>query len=246
MVKIIEKCNRGALHEGRNNGMAFAFLQKVDDETFHTVQPASPCKDYLAEVVFTENYDIPTKGCGLSYKKKLNIFSDVAYLAMKLLKTHSNDYYNYSPSFETDVKLLSENYKNIEKLINQFEERLELKTLTTIEPANDGNFLVKLPSDWCISTHSISLYTLLLRVLMVATEGETDILNFLKDYTYNVWDRNLLGLISDKIKLIWGEKKLPPNNIPYSKQNMLKFMGSPHDNGIVSWKGSFEEVPLRD
>lgn len=244
MITIVEKKDRGKLGEGRNNGMGFGFLQHIKDRTFHTVQPLSPCKDYLAEVVFTEKHDIPTKGCGLSYPKKLDIFTDIAYMGIKLMPIHGSKYYSYGKTLETDVKLLAENYKSIQRLMNQFELELGLKSLTRIEPANDDYFLVTLSSEWCDSTHSISLYTLLLRVLMVATEDDKDIVDFLKGYEYHLGDKQLLAQVNKKIELVLKEKKLPPNTYPYSKSQMLAMRGSPHNNGIVNWSASFKEVPL--
>lgn len=243
-IEITEKKKRSVLNEGRDNGMAFGFLQQVEDDTFHTVQPLSPCKDYLAEVVFTEKYDIPTRGCGLSYPKKLNIFSNCAYMAVKIMPVCGSSCYNYSKSIANDIKLLEENFQHVERLLNNFEKQLGMKVLTTVAPANGGYFLVRFSSDWCESTHSISLYSLLLRVLMVATDSDKDIMSFLKDYSYHRGDKDLISSCMAKIELILKTKKLPPNTRKYSKATMLKLMGSPHDNGIVAWNSSFEEVPL--
>jgi hypothetical protein len=242
-IKIIDKCNRDVLIEGRDNGMAFSFLQKTGKNEFTTVQPPSPCKDYLAEVVFTEKYDIPTRGCGLYYKQKLNIFSDCAYMAIKILKAKGGGY-SYGKSFEHDVEMLKDNHKNIERLMNQYEKKIGLKVLTKIEEANDDFFLVKFSSEWCKSTHSISLYSLLLRVLMASTEKDKDFMSVLKNYNYHNGDKSLLTSSLPKIELIMKEKKLPPNVRKYSKANMLKFRGSPHDNGILNWDKTFVEVPL--
>lgn len=245
MVKIIEKCKRSVLSEGRDNGMAFAFLQKVEDGVFHTVQPASPCKDYLAEVVFTEKYGIPTKGCGLYYKKKLDIFSDVAYMAIKMMpRTYGG--YSYSASLENDIKTLKDNYKHAERLINSFEKKIGLKILTTITPANDNYFLLEFSSEWCKSTHAISLYSLLIRVLMVAIDADKDIMSFLKSYSYNYGDVSLLKSAMSKIELILKEKKLPPTTNKYSKASVERFMQSPHNNGILNWNSTFDEIQLGD
>ncbi len=245
VINIIEKKNRRVLCEGRDNGMAFGFLERADENTFHTVQPLSPCKDYLAEVVFTECYDIPTKGCGLSYPKKLGIFTDCAYLAIKMMKTKGGRY-SYSNSFENDVALLAKNYKNIERLLNEYEKTLGLVVPTTIEEANDGYFLVRFSSEWCKSTHSISLYTLLLRVLMVATDKDNSIMPFLAGYTYHNGDKSFIIQVMGKISLIAETKTLPPNNANYSRSQLKLYYQSPHNNGIVNWKSSFEDAPLKD
>lgn len=244
MIKIKETKNRGVLSEGRNNGMAFAFLKKVKDDVYETVQPKSPCKDYLAEVVFTEKYGVPSKGCGLYYKEKLNIFNDKAFMTIKMMPTHRSKVYNYSKSLDSDVQLLKANYPHMVRLLNSFEKKLKLKVLTTIEPANDDQFLVTFSPEWCDSTHSISLYSLLLRVLMPATEKDTDIMSFLKQYKYNRGDVYLVQSVLPKIKLILEKKKLPPNTSSLSKEKVGKFMQSPHGYGICSWRSSFEEVKI--
>lgn len=242
MIKIVNEQSRNSLMEGRDNGMAFAFLQKKDDQTFHTVQPLSPCKDYLAEIVFTEKYGIPTGAWGFSYKEQLNIFTDIAYMVIKILKRRGGGY-TYSPSFLNDVKLLNDNYKHIERLINEFETTVGLKILTTIEPTEDDSFLLKFSSEWCQSTHSISLYTLLLRVLIVATEEDKELVPFLQSYDYSQADKSLLMQVMNKILLILETKKLPPNTKRYSKKGLARGQ-SPHNNGIVSWDSSFDEIQL--
>lgn len=244
MITIIDKKNRGVLCEGRNNGMAFGFLQQLKENVFQTVQPPSPCKDYLAEVVFTEKYGIPTKAFGLFYKEKLGIFTDVAYLAIKMMGTQGYGGYSYGKSLEIDKKLLEENYKNIERLMNDFEKRIGIKVKTTIEPANDDFFLVKLSSDWCRSSHSISLYSLLVRVLMVATKKDKDIVSFLESYSYHSGDKQLLSQSMAKIKLILKEKNLPPTVNKYSKSALKNYYQTPHNDGIVNWNSTFKEVQL--
>jgi len=224
--------------------MGFAFLQKMPDGVFHTVQPASPCKDYLAEVVFTEKHGIPTRAYGLNYKKQLNIFSDVAYMAIKMMPTKGGGGYNYSSSLKKDTELLAKNYKNITRLINDFEKKVGLKILTTIEPANNDYFLLKFSSKWCDSTHSISLYSLLIRVLMVAESSDKDIMSFLKAYKYHSGDKNLVQQSMKKIESILKTKKLPPNAVSYSKSRLLSYHQTPHNNGIIAWNSSFTELKI--
>lgn len=249
MVTIIDKQNRSKLAEGRNNGMAFAFLKKIEgkENEFKTVMPPSPCKDYLAEVIITENTGYGTRGCGLSYPKKLNIFSDVAYMSISILKTSDSSWasYSYSNSFNNDVKKLAENYKNLQKLINNLEKTLKLSSLTTIKEANNNKFLVTLPIEWTKSTHSISLYSLLLRVGMFVENPNEDIVKYVSNFTYNTGDKSLCSSIIPKLKLIIKNKMLPPNTIKYNIEQLKNKIASPHDNGIQRWNSSFEEVEIK-
>jgi hypothetical protein len=243
-IVIKEVCDRGKLGEGRNNGMAFAFLKKVGDNSFETVNAMSPCKDYLAEVTLTENTGIPTKGYGLVYKKKLDIFSDVAFMAIKILKTKQGTY-NYSSSFDNDVKMLDANYLNIQKLMNEFEEMLGFSNFTKIEKAEDDYFLVTLPVEWTISTHAVSLYTLLLRMGM-ASDGKESFHDFYTNYKYNGGDKSLSISAKPKIDIILSNKKLPPMVFSYNKEYLTKGGQSPHNHGIIAWTGKYEEGTIGD
>ena len=86
MLKIIDKQNRGKLNEGRNYQMGFAFCKKVSNKVLETIQPISPCKDYLNDVVYSERtgknvsaYGLNTSKLGLFDKKKKSILSHKNY-----------------------------------------------------------------------------------------------------------------------------------------------------------------------
>lgn len=242
---IIDKKKRSVLIEGRNNGMAFGFLKRIGENKYQTVQPPSPCKDYLAEIVTTEKFNIGTKGCGLNYPKKLNIFDDVGYMVIQLMRSKS-DHYNYSSSIDEDNIKLSKNYPIMQKMLNNFEEILNLEKRTIIEKVGSTDqYLVTIPKEWCDNSITISLYSLLLRVLMVA-EKEEDIITFLTSYSYNRGDVNLVKPALNNIKKILDVKKLPPNRYPYSKAMLSNGLASPHHNGILSWDGIYDEVGLKD
>lgn len=254
-IVIKEVKDRKVLAEGRNNGMAFGFLKlksRTDVQSiFETVQPLSPCKDYLNEVVITERFGMGTQGCGLRYPEKLNIYEgDVAYMAIKIMKSKS-DSYSYSSgvqstgtgntvSFEGDIEKLKNNHKNIEKLLNQIEDVLQLKTRTIIHEANDGYFLVVLPVEWCQSTPAISLYTLLMRVSF-SYDGKEDYMKYLSRSPHP-GDSYLINGALPKLKSILEKKTLPPNIFSTTKAVWDKGTASPHGRGIIGWNGSFDEV----
>lgn len=230
-INIIETKDRSILSEGRSTGMGFAFLKK-EENNYSTVQPLSPCKDYLNEIVFTENTGIPSKAHGLVYKEKNNIFTKFAYLAIKIVDKNGN--YYYSSNIENDKQLLKNNYKKIQNFINQIEELFEIKSRTIIISANDNYFLVKLPINWCKSTISISLYSLLLRVALVY-ENEKSPLEYLKEYSYNQEDRSLLNSAIPRLENLLKEKILPDQPI-FSEDSAKNYSWSPHDIGILSYK----------
>lgn len=243
-IKIIDKQNRSLLNEGRNNGMGFAFLKKVNDKTFETVQPISPCKDYLNEVVFTEKYNIPTKGCGLKYLQKKNIFKRVGYLVISILKTKTLSY-NYSNSYETDCEKINTNYENIQLFLNKIENLINIKTKTKLRKTKDNEILVSMSYKWCESTIAISLYSFLLRIGLLY-DGEKDPIKFIKEFDYNKGDKSLVEQILPKLNIIIKKKQLPKNRFDYSRKHLEKFLMSPHNNGIFHWDEEFEEIELGD
>jgi hypothetical protein len=231
--QIVETQNREKLAEGRNSGMGFAFLQKKK-EIYETVNALSPCKDFLNEVVFTENTGIGSQAHGLKYHQKLNIFGRFGYLAIKLVDQgkYGPGCYYYGPSLEIDSKILEDNYKNIEKLLHYFEENLEVKGRSNITKVNDDYYLVRVPREWTRSTPNISLYTLLIRVAMVY-DGERDPIGFLEDYNYNKGDKDLLQPALVKIRTLLEKKELIKQP-PFDKELAMKKAWSPHDLGILS------------
>lgn len=234
-MKVHEKCDRKVLFEGRSNGMAFGFLKKVSNDEYHTVQPLSPCKDYLNEVVFTENNDVPTRGCGLNYPKKNNIFDDYGYLSIKILSTKNGEYY-YTKDKNQDIKLLNDNHKVIESTINDIEKALDFQLRTEISLAEDDYVLVKIPNNWLNSTHSISLYTFLLRILFCCNNKPEDIFTYMDSYTYSNQDKSMIQSIKFALEKVFENKILPEQQYPEDKtiiSNINRW--SPHNLGIMSW-----------
>ena len=255
IITITPKEGRDDLTEGRTYGMAFAFVKKMKTKNkYKMVQPLSPCKDYLAEPVFTENTGIWSRAYGLEYKKKLNIFSKkFAYLVIKILKTTNNTYPSSIYNYEDDCELLDKNYKIIEANINDMEKHLELSNLTEIVPCvimdkghnnndrdNDDAYLMKVPIEWCQNISSISLYTLLIRSLM-RSDKKVDITEYHEQYKHSDGDRNLLSMCKDKIQKIYNKKKLPINQHSFDSIPAM-----PHNYGIVNgWNGEYNnEKPL--
>lgn len=230
MIKEVK--DRSKLCEGRSSGMAFAMLQKKG-KVFETVQPLSPCKDFLNEVIFTENTGIQSRAFGLHCKEKLGIFQDdVGYMAIKMLPSTYGEGYTYSSSLEEDRKKLRKNYKLTQKYLNMFEEAIDMKGRTSIVKKNDDYFLVRFPLGWSTSTVGISLLSLLTRVAMVY-DGKQGLLEFLEKYSYNKSDKELIVGAMKNIKKILDTKKMPEQP-EFNKEQAEKLMFSPHNLGIVS------------
>lgn len=165
MIEIIDKQNREILSEGRNHGLGFAFCKKLSDDSFETVQPISPCKDYLNDVIAAEKLNLTAQACGLTYvPQKLFVENEPAYLAFKIVGYQTKNAslaktYNIAPE---EVRL-HETYRRIQGILNDIEGQLDFKTLSRIERCKDGYFLCTVPYEWITSTYMISLYSLIIR-----------------------------------------------------------------------------------
>lgn len=175
-IVLIDKTDRKKLCEGRNSQMGFAFLKKLSDDEYEAVQPISPCKDYLNDVVWAEHNDKPIGVYGLSYKK-VGIFNDdYNYIAIQLLKTTGGTYHNGTNggTLEKDQENLHTNIDSLEKVIHYVEEKLGCPNRTKIDrfTSNTDQYLVAVPMFWCHSTNMISLYSLLLRMAQFMKKDE--------------------------------------------------------------------------
>lgn len=249
-MKIIDNKDRSILNEGRNLGIGFAMLKKINKDTYETVNPISPCKDYLNEVIFTENTGFPTRGCGLKYSKKNNIYGKYyAYMVVKVLPKFGRETYEHKidgiPVSELR-DIFKKKYKTVMKFLNEFEEELGLRKTKIIKTENDY-FLVIFDKEWCVSTYSISLYTLLFRTgRLYQNEGVREFIKiFINDQNTHqdfYYLRTLKNLIYDILKF----KILPKNDyerICKSIKELLKYNPnyhySPHHLGIISYYNDY-------
>lgn len=169
--------------------MGFAFCKQVGDNEFETVQPLSPCKDYLNDVVYTEHTGRNFSAAGLTTTKQ-GIFENVpnAFIAIKMLNPKgAGKVYGAVFDLKQATELLQKNYKNIATLLNFVEEQFVPQGLTdrtTItETADKEMFLLSVPLWWCRTTHLISLYSLLVRMGQF-WDGNGDANTFLENYDY--------------------------------------------------------------
>lgn len=242
-IVVHEKHNRGVLFEGRSTGMGFAMLKKISDSEFHTVNPASPCKDYLNEVIFTENFGFPTAGCGLKYPTVNGIFDeDTVYVGMRFMP-NKNGSYGYSKSIDEDIKRVETNKDNILKFLHFFEEALGISKSELIF-AKDKWFVLKGDKAWAKSTHGISLYTLLFRISPYYNGDKTPE-EFLASSDIPKVEEYLCRGVVPKIKLILAAKKLPPQRVPNTPYKPPTGVYSPHNAGILGWDSVFDEVDIK-
>lgn len=237
-INIKEVHNRNVLCEGRQCGIGFSLLLKLDDNNYTTAYHAfTPCKDFLNEPIFTENTGIPTEMYGCKVTKSKGVLNnDIVYLGINLLNQSDNTYnYNETKNINDDIEQLKSNYLNMQLLLNNIEEQLNIP-LTIIEPANNGKYLVSFNKEWCKSTISISLYTLLLRAALYYPGN--DIIDYLKSYNYSE-DKFLINDMLPRLKVIL-ENKMLPSQTPFDVDKIKAKRWMPHNTGILSWNMKYE------
>lgn len=222
--KLVDKQDRNKLGEGRDYGMGFAFCKKTGDREFETVQPISPCKDYLNEPVYTEATGKASSAYGLSYSKQ-GIFEDqpFGYLAIKILPHHGGSTYN---ELEKHKENLKNNYLNIKILLRAFEEIFKIEERTRIYKTSDAEtYLLYVPLKWTKGTYLISLYTLLVRIGQFY-DGIQDPKEFVKSFSAFNPDTYLAKQAYEKVTKYFG-KELP--------EQKMEGMGCPHNIGIIGY-----------
>jgi len=177
-MKIINNFSRGSLNEGRSFGFGFGFAKKQNNETFISVMPISPCKDYLNDTLYAEKTgDILNFIYGFKYSQINNLFNE-PYLYL-LIKVYGD------PKGE---KHLQEHYQDLQFLINTLEDKLGLDQKTKITLV-EKYYLITVPLFWGSKVYLISLYTLLLRAFQTyEKQFEPDILTLIKEQKFHSGD----------------------------------------------------------
>ncbi len=233
-MKIIEKHNRKTLHEGRNYGMGFSFCTKNKSD-YETVQPISPCKDYLNDVVYVENTGKEIgRIYGLEHKPIGCLDDKIAYLACRILH-YSNgvDYKDY----DKEKEALSKNYKAIEQGINTFEDILHIPK-SVVYLTEDNDLLIEVPEWWYRDTWRISFYSLLVRSL-IYYDGTKDVKEYLTTFegpekyymttSMPKMDKIITLKLNDKIRELGLVNKY--KTTPDAK---ISTCGTVHSGGIVN------------
>lgn len=233
-------CDRGKLIEGRNYNMGFAFCKRVGKNEYHTVQPISPCKDYLNDVLFSEHTGKNFSACGL-HTQKQGIFDgeSMGYIAIQMLEPKGGKYPLQEPFADVKARLRA-NFKNIEKLLNHVEDEFvahgqEIPDRTAVVESTDPDiFLLYVPFWWCRTTHLISLYSLLVRMAQF-WDGEGNPASFLETYN-NPLDKGLWvpnygvgAKIKYKCMLKYGVRITTPQELAEAPTPNV------HGNGILHY-----------
>lgn len=222
---FINNDGRHSLSEGRNSGFGHGFV-KLDEikKEIKVVTPISACGDYLNDVVWSENTGKDISIYGLSYTKQ-DIFNNkkkLAYLASSILFINRTQ--NKYTCYDSDYAMLNSNYKNIEKFINIFEKKFNVKKKTKIFKIKENLYIFQFDLFWTQATYLISLYKFLSRVALYY-DGNEDIINFIdkiKNSDTYIW-KNIKSKVMDMLN----------GNIPKQDMSLVQY---PHNLGIVSFE----------
>ena len=223
-MKIIDEKDRSVLCEGRNYGLGFAFLKPEEDNTFSTVQPISPCKDYLNDVVYSEASGKPFHAYGLDTVKN-NIFTKpAAYMAMSICKKgrSRSTYSNY----DEDMELIDGNIDGMLRFINEIDKRMGMAP-TEIRKIRKNLKVAVFDKRWCEGTYLISLYSLMLRIGLYY-KGEQSPIVFMRDIDNE--DSMMVNSIKEKLFNLFARN----GKLPVQRLAELPSLGiHVHNHGIV-------------
>lgn len=209
-MQLKDEQDRRKLEEGRSYGLGFAFCKRSGD-TVETIQPISPCKDYLNDVVYTEATGKPFYAFGLNTAKTGCFDDGKAYLVMGILP------YQKGGNMTNHDKLVAtlDSITPIASFLSHFERGMGVD-VSRWEKIASNRILATLPRFWVEATYRISLWTLLARVGLQYKGG--DPMEFLSAYDGD--DTYLLKKATPKIKaMLGGTIPIQNFNVPFSVHN---------------------------
>lgn len=205
---------RSKLSEGRSQGIGFAFLKRVGEQSFAGVNPISPCKDYLNDVVYSEVTGRPYRAYGLSTVKTECFEKDGAFLVFASCGQKG------CPPIASEVKLLKENLPNMQKLINQLEALMKVEQKTKLIEAGENLIFAHVAPEWVTSSYTISLWAFIARNTLWSGGSDDPFAELAKAHG----DEHHMPLVLESIKT-FQSKGLPKTPTPES----------PHSYGIANY-----------
>ena len=222
---IVNQRPRAVLIEGRSKGMGFAFCQRAEETKLITVMPISPCKDYLNDVVFSENTGKPWSAYGLKTERQGIFGEGGCWLAIAICGQGAIAAAKYE-GFDEETKQLLGNFPKMELGMRAIDAMASIPEdkRTRLYEANDSMVACMVPMFWCRYTYLISAYTLLMRNIMW-WKGKGNPLKWLEENPRGE-DSGYMAIAMPKLKTIFSGK------VPEQKLDNL----NPHNEGIVAFK----------
>lgn len=240
MKKIKELQKRSSLGEGRNFGVVFSILNKINNNEYETYLPFTACRDYLNDFSFVEYTKKEIGGIHGYNHILLNCFKRkrVFYLGVNCLHYNGGGIWN---EFEECDKLIKSNYKNLQLFLNNIENKIGISN-SSIE-LDEETLIIKAPIYWTKNTALISIYTLLIRCFFNITELELqlDIIEMMKKHKAFISSDTMMSNTCIKFIKQLDIDKTIFNDINYSKYNVISEKASVvHNFGIVGFLNNFK------
>ena len=210
--KVVENAFRKNLIEGRNYGVGFCWCNHQGD-TLTQINPISPCKDYMNDIVWSER----TGKSGVFYNfsaspRGIWKGQDHGVLMISVLDFFSGCPYERKAK---EIAYLEDHHDSVAKFLNHFEGIISKATGRTINPTqsvrvakNQYAFFIDL--FWTEQTYLISIYCNFLRLAVEGSygiSGERDHVNFLKGSPFP--DAIILRSAWNKVEAVLAGK-IPP------------------------------------
>lgn len=230
--QVIDQFDRKKLTEGRNYGVGFSILDKLNDSEYKALMPFTACKDYLNDFIYIETTNKPLSIIYGFKHTYTGILKDKDYLYLGINTLHYNNSNNKYDKFDEVQNLVKNNGKNIVKFLNKVEEAFKQKDLTVFEDQIEDILILKVPIFWSKFSFLFSLYLLFIRVFIDITEEETkkDVYTLIKDKnTPLIVADNMLFKATQKLFLNLDLEALLDYKYPEGAQS-----GTIHNFGINS------------
>ncbi len=236
-IKILEEpFSRIELGEGRDYGIGFSLIKKVGNNKYQPLIPLSACKDYLNDIVHSEEYN-SVHGCvyGFEYSHSNYFEKDNKHGYLMVAPVHYNNGEEWSKYGEAERWFFG-NKTGILKVLRYFEDRLGLKRTEIFETTNyDGDkvFMFKFDRFWMKETILISLYTLLIRYYFNYTDKNisrkrlVEHKPFIDEDLYTFGEATRTNVIYNFKKLVYLKTK------NYSVAQNFDRIHQVHNHGIV-------------
>lgn len=236
-IKILENpFPRRDLGEGRNYGLGFSLVKKVNEDKYIPLIPLTACKDYLNDIAHSEEYNsIHGSIYGFSYEHSNYFENDNTHGYLIVSPVHFNGGGEWD-DFEYAKSLLFKNKLGLLRVLRYFEDKLNIKRTEVFETVDYYGVKVlmfKFDRFWMKETILISLYTLLIRYYFNYTDKNVSRKRLFNHKPF-IYEDEYTFSDSVRKKVIYNFKKLAhfkTNN--YIVAQNFTTMNQIHNHGIV-------------
>lgn len=219
MKKIEELQKRKSLNEDRNFGIGFSILKPNSKATkFKTYLPFTACRDYLNDFSYVENNKKEIGSIHGYNHKLLNCFDDKRFFYFGVNTLNYNCGVDWKDKDEAE-KILKENYKNLELLLNKIENKIGLFKSRTSITLDEDTLIIKTPSYWNKTTALISLYSLIIRCCFNIKDISNNLVDTINNHKPFINNDSMMK--GDIIKFIELNNYQKISKIDYKEYNII-------------------------